>query len=304
MVLFRRVSESRVLRVTWTNDDFLVLFNWYFPYHHELVLLYFRPRFLSDERSAPKGLEPNNEEDAEFLLRTYYTATIALQSAHLPAELIIYICHLADYISPWPDTRASCVVRHKPSKFQRSVFRTSEARKIVTWFRTPAFTSAVISAAHHIDFRALSGAPYPASKALASVFYNSSYGAGSRQRRVPWRNFSIRLVSPTNPKQAKTRSVAWEDGEPLVWPCFGQERGAGRNLPPEAEPQPEDPGVVRLDREHEVWEWAEPGDWLEVTVRLHYSWELASFRLDGALWVFRLWEPSMAMLALIQRRIK
>lgn len=121
---------------------------------------------------------------------------------------------------------------------------------------------------------------------------------------MPWRNFSIRLVSPANPKQAKARSIEWEDDEPLAWPCFGQDGGAGRNLPPEAESQPEDPGVMRLDRKHEVWEWAEPGDWLEVTVRAHYSWELASFRLDGALWVYRVWEPSMVMLALIQRRIE
>jgi len=144
-----------------------------------------------------------------------------------------------------------------------------------------------------------SHAPYPASRALASVFYNPLRGNGN-QRRAPWRNFSVRLVGPADRKQAKTRPG---DDTPLSWPCFWRETG-GIRLPPEAEPQPGYPGVMLLDRTHEVWEWMEPGDWLEVIVQAHFSWELGSFRLDGALWVFRWWEPSTAMLELIHRRIE
>jgi hypothetical protein len=59
-----------------------------------------------------------------------------------------------------------------------------------------------------------------------------------------------------------------------------------------------------LDRGHKVWEWIEVGDWLEVSVKAHFSWELGSFRLDGVLWVFRWWEPSMDMLRLFQRRME
>lgn len=140
---------------------------------------------------------------------------------------------------------------------------------------------------------ACSHVPYPASKAIGSIYFSPLSGA--YQRRVCWRNFSLRLVSPSNRKQAKTRP----NETPLSWPCFVH----NLNLPPDAEPQPSNPGVMTVDKGHEVWEWVEPGDYLEVTVRAHFSWELASFRIDGAMWVFKWWEPSTVMLQLIQRRM-
>ncbi|KDN49261.1 hypothetical protein RSAG8_01963, partial [Rhizoctonia solani AG-8 WAC10335] len=138
----------------------------------------------------------------------------------------------------------------------------------------PHLPGNTFNAIRRIEVRTYSHAPYP--------------------RRVNWRNFSLRLVSPANRKGAKSRY----DDSPLSWPCFTH----NSNLPPDAEPQPSDPGAMVVDKSHELWDWIEPGDWLEVTVRAHYSWELASFRMDGALWVFKDWEPSAAMFQLIQRR--
>lgn len=216
-------------------------------------------------------LQPTSEEAAETLLRTYYTSIIALRN--LPPELILYICELADFISPWPD-QISAITRHKPSRFQKTTFRTSEPNKIVPWFRTQPISAEAYNLIQRVEVRAYSHAPYP--------------------RRVCWRNFSLRLVSPANRKQPKVRY----DDTPLSWQCFAH----NPELPPDAEPQPGDPGRMILDKAHEVWEWFEPGDWLEVTVRAHYSWELASFRIDGALWIFKWWKPSATMWQMIQRR--
>ncbi|KAH7343216.1 hypothetical protein B0J17DRAFT_641468 [Rhizoctonia solani] len=245
----------------------------------------------SSEQLPNSELLPISEEDAEVLLRTYYTSVIALR--HLPPELILHICQLAGFTSPWPDTDSSTTVRHKPSRFQRSVFRTSEANKIVPWIRTSPIPRNTANTIQRVEVRAYSHAPYPASKAVGSIYFNP-LSSGTSQRRVFWRNFGLRVVSPANRKQAKSR----HDDSPLSWPCFTH----NPNLPPDAEPQPSDPGPMIIDKSHEIWEWIEPGDWLEVTVRAHYSWELASFRMDGALWAFKDWEPSAAMFQLIQRR--
>ncbi|CAE6352568.1 unnamed protein product [Rhizoctonia solani] len=232
-----------------------------------------------------------SEDEAEHILRTYYTAIIALR--HFPPELVLYICQLADFTSPWPDRNLSSVVKHQPSRFQRTVFRTSPPTRIVPWLRTRPIPGGVSKSIRRIEVRAYSHAPYPASKAVGSVYFNPLSG-GTSQRRVNWKNFSLRLLTPANRKQAKSRY----DDTPLSWPCFTH----NPTLPPDAEPQPNDPGVMLVDKTHELWEWLEPEEWLEVTVLAHYSWELASFKMDGALWIFRDWEPSAAMLQLIRQR--
>ncbi|KAJ1309233.1 hypothetical protein OPQ81_004900 [Rhizoctonia solani] len=58
-----------------------------------------------------------SEDDAELLLRKYYTLVVALR--RLPPELILHICRLAKFTSPWPDRDSSAIFRHQPSRFQR-----------------------------------------------------------------------------------------------------------------------------------------------------------------------------------------
>jgi hypothetical protein len=55
-----------------------------------------------------------------------------------------------------------------------------------------------------------------------------------------------------------------------------------------------------LDRKHEIWQWLEPGDCIEVAIEAA-GWYFFNIRSEwgASLRVYMLWEPSVTMINLI-----
>ncbi|KAG9076045.1 hypothetical protein FRC06_009744 [Ceratobasidium sp. 370] len=109
-------------------------------------------------------------------------------------------------------------------------------------------------------------------------------GCQRRASRGHWNNFFIKIHrqadSNSNPEFGK-------DISEMTWPCF-EATSKGRT----------DQRRAIIDQSHEIWEYFQPGDRIEV-VQNDYVWNIPEHGYEVVIRVWDLWEPSPNVLALV-----
>ncbi|QRV73545.1 hypothetical protein RhiJN_01559 [Ceratobasidium sp. AG-Ba] len=208
---------------------------------------------------------------ADAQLRVYYATVKALALGTLcrpglPLEIILYVCQLAGFVSPWPDTSFSDKVDYDRS-LAGTVMDGEDGAIARPWLCTQPIPGGLLrriwKAEPHI---------YPVEPVM------------SRTHAFKPDELLVRIVPQCS---AVSSYKCDEDGNPLYW----------RHL---TNPSRKNFTIRPFDSTHEIWKWLESGDRLEISVEAS-SWYFPNVRSEWgvSLQVFKLWEPSEVMLGLI-----
>ncbi|KAL5633555.1 hypothetical protein ACGC1H_003893 [Rhizoctonia solani] len=218
---------------------------------------------------------PSPSPETEAVLYLYYATVKALARAStsrpgLPIEIILYICQLANFTNPWPNKPMYTEVA-----FDRGATETPNAplgpsNEIRPWLCSPPLSPSILRKAWQVE-----PCIHPAQPIM------------SRTHAFRPDELVIRIPSDSFPYQYRVDL----DGKELTW----------RYLTSRIAHEPVTP-LRMLDHHHEVWQWLEPGDRIEVAVDAA-GWYFPNIRSEWgvSLRIYTLWEPSEAMLSLIYK---
>ncbi|KAF8597225.1 hypothetical protein BDV93DRAFT_527595 [Ceratobasidium sp. AG-I] len=209
---------------------------------------------------------------AEMALRTFYMALKALMPTSpsclgLPIELVLYIFQLAEFTCPWPDKSLYTKVE-SDRELAGKILACNAMESTRSWLRTPPIPGRSLRSIWRVEPRI-----HPAEPVM------------SRTHAFKPDELLIRIATGSGPSfQYRKR----QDGAELFWLC----RTKRNTVLTES--------LQELDYRHEVWQWLEPGDRLEIAVEAS-SWHFPNVRSEWgvSLQIFTLWEPSAVMLSLI-----
>ncbi|CAE6382057.1 unnamed protein product [Rhizoctonia solani] len=215
---------------------------------------------------------PLPSPETEAVLYLYYTTVKALALASisrpgLPIEIILYICQLANFTNPWPNKSMYTEVVFDRGAADIPVALGS-SNEIRPWLCTPPFSPSILKKSWQFV-----PCIHPAEPVM------------SRTHAFRPDELVIRIISDGLPYQYKTDL----DGKELAW----------RYLTSSIAHEPVAP-LRMFDQHHEIWQWIEPRDRIEIAVDAA-GWYFPNIRSEWgvSLQVYTLWEPSEAMLGLI-----
>ncbi|CAE6370569.1 unnamed protein product [Rhizoctonia solani] len=217
-------------------------------------------------------LSPSPETGAS--LHLYYTTVKALalpsiSRPALPVEIIIHICQLIGFIDPWPNRSVYTEVA-----FDRGATDTSTAsdssNEIRPWLCTPPLSPSLLKKVWKAE-----PCIHPAEPVM------------SRTHAFRPDELVIRIARGSSTYNYKADS----EGKQLTW----------RYLTTRIAHEPVYPLRI-FDHRHEIWEWLEPEDRIEIAVDAA-GWYFPNIRSEWgvSLRVYTLWEPSETMLRLIYK---
>ncbi|KAF8705434.1 hypothetical protein RHS03_05687, partial [Rhizoctonia solani] len=212
--------------------------------------------------------------ETETLLRLYYTTVKALALSSLsrpalPVEVILCICQLAGFVDPWPNRSLYAEVAFDRGAVDTSI-ESGSSNEIRPWLCSPPLSSLFLKKAWRAE-----PCIHPAEPVM------------SRTHAFRPDELIVRIARDPFNRGYKTDS----EGRELGWKYLTT--GTAR--------QPITP-LRTFDHCHEIWEWIEPGDSIEVAVDAA-GWYFPNIRSEWgvSLRIYTLWEPSEAMLRLIYK---
>ncbi|KAG8749243.1 hypothetical protein FRC12_013508 [Ceratobasidium sp. 428] len=226
-----------------------------------------------------EGLQPAIDMTQSLVtIRNYYRIVFALVrgSDHrlsLPVELVICICKYAGFISP---------VINRSLSDHMNCSRFPPLPKKNKWLCP--FASVLHKAARTGPLS------LPDSRALGEIEMTVQ---SRKTLRGQWESFFVRIHRSATPSEEEIEPHISE----LVWPCFDSETpnlegGAGTFSMPSI-------GRRRvIDKSHEIWDYFQPGDQIEVAQRGETFDYPQTKGFEVTVCVRNRWEPAPAMLAL------
>ncbi|KAH7326824.1 hypothetical protein B0J17DRAFT_680800 [Rhizoctonia solani] len=218
----------------------------------------------------------SSSPETEATLHLYYTTVKSLALASisrpgLPVEIIIYICQLANFTNIWPNKSMYAEVAFdREATAAESPIALGSSNEIRPWLCTPPLLPSILRKA-----------------CLVEPCIHPSEPMMSRTHAFRPDELVIRIQTGTCPDQYKTDM----NGKEFTW----------RYLTSQISHEPAAP-LREFDQHHEIWQWLEPGDRIEVAVEAA-GWYFPNIRSEwgASLRVYTLWQPSEVMLALIYK---
>ncbi|KAF8600671.1 hypothetical protein BDV93DRAFT_525254 [Ceratobasidium sp. AG-I] len=228
--------------------------------------------------------ETDQSLDAHSTLRHHYHVVFALIRGglgrrRLPHELVDYICKLVGLSRPYPSEQLSARfvgTRFPPHRICGTGLRQMGSPKLQSFLKTPPLSlqndcRLVIEKAE-IVVRFV--------RELEQIVRYPEY----------WNRFFIRVSRPNGSQKAI------DDIEEKSWNCFDLvESSENRTSSETPEIAPETERRIIIDEDHEIWQYIQPGDSLELAVKCHHI-TLPDNRCDAVIRVFERWEPSSMMM--------
>ncbi|CEL56440.1 hypothetical protein RSOLAG1IB_07827 [Rhizoctonia solani AG-1 IB] len=216
---------------------------------------------------------PTPSHKTEASLRLYYTAVkaLALASASrpgLPVEIILNVCQLAGFANPLPNGSVYTEVMFDRGATNTPMALVDSSNEIRPWLCTPPLSPSLLKKVWQAE-----PLIHPAEPVM------------SRTHAFRPDELVVRIAKGPFGCNYKTDS----DGKRLTW----------RHLTTRISREPAYPLRI-FDRCHEIWEWVEPGDRIEIGVDAA-GWYFPNIRSEWgvSLRIYTAWEPSETMLRLI-----
>ncbi|KAG8738277.1 hypothetical protein FRC10_007077 [Ceratobasidium sp. 414] len=210
----------------------------------------------------------------EATIRNYYRIVFALLRGSssrrgLPLELVTYICRYAGFTSLHLNKSLS---DHLQCQRFQSLSLPSWVRKSE---RPKTMNTVLVSG--QISAQTL--------RTLGKVEIVATRSRGCRRRapRGHWNNFSIKIRRQAGPN---SNAEFGQDISEMTWPCF-EAASKGRT----------DQRRAIIDQSHEIWDYFQPGDRIEVAQNDHI-WNLPEHGYEVVIRVWDLWGPTSNVLAL------
>ncbi|KAF8596648.1 hypothetical protein BDV93DRAFT_548266 [Ceratobasidium sp. AG-I] len=223
--------------------------------------------------------------DANSVPRHYYLIVFALIRGglgrrRLPLELVDYIWKLAGLRRPYPNKLLSARfvgTRAPPRRYCTTGLWGMGPPKLQSLLKTPPLI--------------LRNGCRPFIKQAEIVVRFVS----EIERTIRWPEWDRFFIRVSRPNKSQTTIDGIEEKS---WNCFDLTQppenctsSETEEIPPEAERR------AIIDQDHEIWQYVQPGDSLEVAVNSHRV-TFPDNRCDAVIRIFERWEPSSAMMRL------
>ncbi|KAG8721328.1 hypothetical protein FRC09_008048 [Ceratobasidium sp. 395] len=239
-------------------------------------------RYAGDKASTSETLKccdrivyTTTDQTAAEQLQNYYRIIFALVRGAgpgarrgLPLELVTYIYRYAGFTSPY---------LNKPLSDHLKCQRFTPL-SLPDWVRKSSVskTTNMILVTCQISASAL--------QRLGKVEIVAKRARGRRGNPGHWDNFVIKINRQADSKSHPEADHSISD---IEWPCF---EGASKKKSDERR--------LIIDQSHEIWDYFQPGDRLEVGQK-DYPWAHPEKLYEVSVRIWDLWEPSSKVLALV-----